>query len=153
MKYNYSMKSFAIILMPLILTGCYYGVNSKTSEIGNLNTNCLDKNAWSKIYQTYSISNVEDSIYKYQVNDFKNMAFETDLLYFSNNPKEIIAVSTEHYSVRYVFNSSISNQILDGLSLKLKEEEKKRIRNRVQKILMEYQCEIGKKESEILMSK
>ncbi len=147
------MKSFIVILMSLFFVGCYYGVNSKTSEIGNLNTNCLDKNAWSVIYQKYSINDIEDSIYKSQVNDFKGMAFETDLLYFESNPKEIIAISKEHYSVRYVFNPSLANQILDGLSPMLKEEEKKRIRNRVQNILIEYQCEAGKREAEILMSK
>lgn len=146
------MKTFVAILVPLLFTGCYYGINSKTSEIGNLNTNCLDKDAWLIIYQKYSISNIDDSIYSFQVNDFKNMPFETDLLYFESNPKEIIAISKEHYSVRYVFNPSISSQILDGLSPKLKEEEKKRIRNRIQKVLMEYQCEAGKKEAELLMS-
>jgi hypothetical protein len=42
--------------------------------------------------------------------------------------------------------------ILDGLSAELKESEKKRILNRVQKLLMEYQCEEGKNESEKLIN-
>jgi hypothetical protein len=85
------------------------------------------------------------------LSNFKNTSFPVSVIYFEQGPKELIGV--DYSSIRYVFNPLISNQILDGLSPKLNEVEKKRIRNRVQNILMEFQCAEGKKEAEILMSK
>ena len=131
--------------------GCGYGINEKTTQIAYINNTCLKKNAWDTIINIYSTKKITDSLFLDAVSNFKNTSFPVSVIYFEQEPKELIGI--DYSSIRYVFNPSISNQILDGLSPKLKEEEKKRIRNRIQKILMEYQCEEGKKEAEILMSK
>jgi hypothetical protein len=131
--------------------GCGYGVNEKTSQIAYVNNTCLKKNAWDTILNIYSTNRITDSLFMDAVSDFKNVSFPVSLLYFDQEPKELIGV--DYSSVRYVFNPLISNQILDGLSPELKEDEKKRIRNRVQKILMDYQCESGKNEAGRLKSK
>jgi hypothetical protein len=46
-----------------------------------------------------------------------------------------------------VYNEKIANQTLTGLDPLLGNDEQKRIRNRVLKEIMKYQCEEGKKES------
>lgn len=147
------MKQIKYLFLLLIstTTGCYYGVNEKTSEIARLNDFCLKKGARDSIASKYSIKEVKDSVFVSAISDMNNQPFPVSIIYFSEGPKELLGLG--HYPcVRYVFNPLISDQTLDGLSSELNEKEKKRIRNRVQKILMKYQCEDGKKESEILMA-
>jgi hypothetical protein len=67
-------------------------------------------------------------------------------LYFDNDPKEIIGC--DYYSVRAVYNPEINDEIVDGLSPQLKDDEQVRIRNRVQNALLKYQCSDGKSESQ-----
>lgn len=43
----------------------------------------------------------------------------------------MIALSTEWYSVRYVYNPAISTRIQSGLGNSLKEKDKKRIMTRI----------------------
>ena len=129
-----------------VLTACSYGVNGSTSEIADINNRCLSKNAWDSIISIHSVDKIRDSTFLKALHNFKNEPFPVSLIYLSQEPKEIIGVT--YSSVRYVFNPKIdSNMILDGHSAILKEAEKNRIRNRVQKLLMEYQCEAGKKEA------
>lgn len=146
-----SLIYICIYFMYCCLIGCGYGVNDKTTQISYINNTCLKKNAWDTIIHIYSTKRITDSIFTNALSDFKNTSFPVSVIYFEQEPKELIGV--DYSSIRYVFNPLISNQILDGLSPKLNESEKKRIRNRVQKILLEYQCSEGKKEAEILMSK
>lgn len=133
------------------LLRCDYGVNEKTTQIAYINNTCLQKNAWDSIISIYSTKKISDSIFSSAIADFKNVSFPVSIIYFEQEPKELIGF--DYSSIRYVFNPLISHQILDGLSPELKVEEKKRIRNRIQKILVMYQCEAGKKEAEVLMSK
>ena len=144
------MKKILIVSIS-ILTACGYGVNESTSEIANLSDRCLSKNAWDSIISIHSVDKIKDSIFLKALVDFKDVSFPVSLIYLSQEPKEIIGV--DYSSVRYVFNPKIDiTMILDGNSASLKKEQKKRIRNRVQKLLMEYQCEIGKKEAIELMN-
>jgi len=138
------------ITMLSILTACNYGVNKKTTQIAYINNRCLSKFAWDSIKSNYSINNIKDSIFLNALVDFKNVSFPVSLIYINEEPSEIIGV--DYSSIRYVFNPKISIQILDGLSPELEEEEKKRIRNRVQKLIMEYQCEEGQKEVQKLIN-
>lgn len=140
-----------IYFMYICFTSCGYGVNDKTTQISYINNTCLKKNAWDTIINIYSSKKITDSIFMKALSNFKNTSFPVSVIYFEQGPKELIGF--DYSSIRYVFNPLISNQILDGLSPKLNESEKKRIRNRVQKILLEYQCAEGKKEAEILMNK
>lgn len=140
------------ILIISLIVGCY-GINEKTSEIGDLNTDCLDKHAWEELLQKYNTENIEDTIFIEALKDLKLRTFQTEVFYFRDTyPKELIAVSEDHYSVRYVFNPSISNRVLNGLSTELSEKEKKRIRNRIQLLLMDYQCKEGIKKSKELLN-
>lgn len=135
----------------MIFIGGCYGVNERTSEIGSLNTECLGKNAWTEIGRRHSTAGLTDSLFVEAIEELKRQPFKTEVLFFESSPKELIAVSDDHYSVRYVFNPAISDQVLDGLSAPLSPAEKKRIRNRVQELLMDYQCEEGKRKSQELM--
>jgi len=134
------------------LSGCYYGVNPETSQIGDLNDKCLEKNAWKKMVELYSIKNITDTNFLKKVDDVKNHFIKPDyILYFSEIPKEIIGC--DYHSIRAVYNPQTADQVLSGLSPQLSDKEQIRIRNRVQKALMEYQCEEGKMISEEWMKK
>ena len=135
-----------ILAVSISLSGCYYGVNSKTSQIGNLNGKCLDKQAWQNISKLYSSENMNDSNFVKRVYDVKNHFISPKyILCFHESPKEIIGC--DYYSVRAVYNPNIADQVLDGLSPQLSDNDQIRIRNRVQKALMKYQCPEGKMES------
>ena len=148
----YKGKQYAVLfLLTLVIAGCYYGVNEKTTHISFLNTSCLEENAWDSIKIKYSANAIVNKEFVNAIADFRQMSFPVSVIYFSDEPKELIGV--EYASIRYVFNPKISNQVLDGLSPDLSEDEKKRIRNRVQQLLMHYQCEEGRKESLEFMKK
>lgn len=135
-----------ILALSISLSGCYYGVNSETSQIGDLNDKCLVKQAWENITELYSSENINDSTFVKRVDDVKNHFIKPKyILYFDESPKEIIGC--DYYSVRAVYNPNIADQVLDGLSPQLSDNEQIRIRNRVQKALMKYQCPEGKMES------
>ena len=134
-------------LTVLFLLSSCYGVNEKTSEIFNLNTTCLSKETWGNINKEYSINTLTDSVWLEKTREFKDQSFPTEVLYLSEEPQELVGISTDHYSVRYLYNPQISDQILNGLSPQLNNEERKRIGVRVQRLLMQYQCEKGKQES------
>ena len=140
------IKRIYIGALAVALGGCYYGVNSKTSQIGDLNDKCLEKNAWDSLCKAYSYENISDSNMIKRVEDIRNHFIKPEyILYFNDEPKEIIGCN--YYSVRAVYNPTIMDQVLNGLSPQLSDKEQIRIRNRVQKALMEYQCEEGKAES------
>ncbi len=140
------MRVIYLCFVVILLQSCY-GINEKTSEICTLNTNCISSTAWNEISKEYSTNKIVRSEFIKKVEGFKNQTFSNEVLYFENNPEELIGVDNELYSVRYVYNPKISNQILNGLSPQLNDVEKKRIRLRIQTLLMKYQCEEGKKES------
>lgn len=140
------MKILLLLVSSLLLQSCY-GVNEKTSEIYNLNTDCLSKEAWIEMNWRYSTTRITDSEWMEKLEDFKEYPFPVEILYFDDGPRELIGVGVDHYSVRYVYNPNISNHVLDGLSSDLSDAEKKRIGNRIQTLLMQYQCEEGKMES------
>lgn len=128
-------RAFILILL---LIGCY-GVNNNTTHIGMLNTNCLGENAWEEISKQFSTNNINDTIWKIKCQEFSEQPFESNVLYFNEGPEELIGVT--YSSVRYVYNPSISDDILDGMSLKLSEKEKRRICTRIQELLKKYQCD------------
>ncbi|MDB4297197.1 hypothetical protein N9901_00420 [Flavobacteriaceae bacterium] len=137
---------YYVAFLSILLSGCSFGVNSKTSQIGNLNDKCLDKNAWEKMTELYSIENIKDSSLVKNINEIKNHFIKPKyILYFDEAPREIIGC--DYYSIRAVYNANIADQVLSGLSQQLSDREQVRIRNRVQKALMEYQCAEGKLES------
>lgn len=136
----------------LLLNRCFYGVNKETSEIGILNSTCLDDSAWENLTSKYSIQLIEDSIFSKGLIDVRNHFIKPAyILYFNEEPKEIIGC--DYYSVRVVYNPSLSEMVLSGLSPSLSDDEQIRIRNRVQQALTEFQCEKGKLESKEWMSR
>lgn len=138
-----------IYVLFLMLVGCQYGINEKTTHIGYLNTTCLSKAAWLEIRNTHSTNSITDSTLLNKMKDFKDKPFQTYVLYFKDFPCELIGV--EYSSVRYIYNPLISDQVLDGLSAILNHKEKKRIVKRIQLLLVKYQCERGVNESFELM--
>jgi hypothetical protein len=145
-------KTLVISLLTLfIMSSCYYGVNEKTSQIAWLNNICQSNYAFDTIVAKNPVCKIKDSLFLNALVNFKDVTFPVSLIYLNQEPKEIIGF--DYYSIRYVFNPKIDSTMnLDGLSPKLNDSEKKRIRNRVQKLIMEYQCDVGKKESEKLMA-
>ena len=127
------------MVLSISLGGCQYGVNSETSQIGDLNDKCLDKNAWEEMTRQYSIESITDPDFVERVDDVRNHFIKPKyVLYFNESPREI--VGCDYYSVRAVYSPDIADQVLDGLSPQLSDKEQVRIRNRVQKALMNYQC-------------
>lgn len=115
-----------------------YGINEKSSEIGSLNYNC-GSSGWNQIFSKFSTSYFSSNVTEQIVEDFYNMPFKVDLIYLKE-PHEIIGVSEGRYTIRYLYNPSISDQILDGLSSQLTESEKERVQTRMVKIFEEHNC-------------
>tara|TARA_Y100000782_G_C10188706_1_gene268805 strand:- start:9279 stop:9620 length:342 start_codon:yes stop_codon:yes gene_type:complete len=108
-----------------------------------LNTDCIEKGAWDKIKHAHFIEESIDSSFVGGLMTIKTKPFKTEILYFSESPEELIAVSVDHYSVRYVNNPNISSHVLDGVSSESSHQGKDRIVNRVQKLFLKYQCPEG----------
>ena len=145
------MNRLFFILIAISLVGCY-GVNSETSQIGNMNPTCLDSLAWKSMCEEHSIENITDSNLISRVEDIKNHFIKPDyILYFDEEPKEIIGC--DWYSIRVVYNENIADQLLTGISPLLGNDDQKRIRNRVLAEIMKHQCEEGKKETLEAMKK
>lgn len=144
------MKFIYLFIIILLFQSCRYGINEKTSWICDLNTTCLEDNSWTLMMKEYSIDSIKDVKLLEKLQDFKSQPFQTNVLYFKDEPTELIGF--EYYGIRYVYNSKISNQILNGLSPQLSDKEKKRIHKRIQTLLMKYQCKEGKAESKNTIS-
>ena len=113
---------------------------------------CLDSLAWDKICMENSIDDIQDSTLISKIEDIKNHFIKPDyILFFDEEPKEIIGC--DWHSIRVVYNEKIASQTLTGLSPLLGNKEQKRIRNRVFKEIMKYQCEEGQKETLAAMRK
>lgn len=141
---KYKLLNIWLLLPLLLIIGCY-GINSKTSEIGDINSICQSKNAWEEILKENSVDRIKDSTFieglKYVKNHFSNPKY---ILYFQDEPKEIIGC--DWYTVRVAFNPKIFDGDIDGLSPALSDREQARIRNRVLKLLYKYECPEGKKQ-------
>ena len=138
------IKSFKILIisLTLIFIGCY-GVNSETSQIGDINSICLAKNAWTEIENKNSIDKINDTTFKEGLKYVKAHFIKPEyIIYFENEPKEI--VGCDYYSIRVVYNPKIADFGIDGLSPQLSDKEQIRIRNRVLNLVKEYSCEKGK---------
>lgn len=133
-----------------------YGINEKTTNICSLNTICLTDSAWTTIKRRYDVSKIHDDDFISAAKDIDTVwRFRTETLYFDSGPKELIAVATDLYSVRYCYSprgNLFTDKVLDGLSPELTASEKMRIRNRIQSLFLEFQCEEGKMQSYKLMS-
>lgn len=125
-----------LILAIAFLSSCVYGVNEKTSEIGTINWVCN----WTEFEKKFSTANLKDSLFASKLSEFKQMPFPTKVLYFDSFPKELIGISEEHYKIRYVYNPTIADQVLDGLSPQLPEFEKQRIQTRMDSTLKANGC-------------
>nr|WP_315221642.1 hypothetical protein [uncultured Flavobacterium sp.] len=144
-KKIFKITPVAIIFTMLVLNSCQFA-NSETSEIGRMSPTCLDSLAWKKICQEYAIDSIKDPKLLSKLKDVKNHFIKPDyILYFKDGPEEIIGC--DWYFIRVVYNKKIADQTLTGLDPLLGNDEQKRIRNRVLKEIMKYQCEEGKKET------
>lgn len=138
------MKANAIILA-VIFTSCY-GINSQTSEIGSMSPSCLDSLAWQKICQQYSVDSIKDPTLLAALEEVKDNFIKPEyILYFKDEPEEIIGC--DWYSIRVVYNKKIAVHSLTGLSPLLGNDEQKRIRDRVLREIMKYQCREGQLET------
>ena len=135
----------------LVFNSCQFA-NSETSEIGSMSPSCFDSLAWKKICQQYSTDRIKNTKLLSELKDVKYHFIKPDyILYFKDGPEEIIGC--DWYSIRVVYNETIADQTITGLDPLLSNDEQKRIRNRVLKEIMKYQCEVRKKETLEAMSK
>ncbi|MCH2235613.1 MAG: hypothetical protein MK078_15335 [Crocinitomicaceae bacterium] len=136
------MNRFTPFILVFISVSCINLVNEETSQIGNLDPMCLEDSAWTKICQEHSIEKISDPDYLMGLESINNHWLSPDyVLYFDEEPKEIIGC--DWYGVRIVYNKNISSNTLTGLSPQLGNDEQKRIRNRVMRELIKYQCAEG----------
>lgn len=153
MKFNQqkkvnNMRFFYILMVFLsLISGCY-GVNERTSEIGTLTSTCLDDSVYAILEEKYSTKNILDPEFLSALEKMKTpQSLSTVFLYFDTLPREIIAIDESYYFVRYVYNPELYPYPVSGLPDVLSNKERKRIVNRVQGLLMEYECDKGKEES------
>jgi hypothetical protein len=133
---------FSYFLITCFFLSCN-PVNSRTSQIGNINAYCLSENAWTEILKANSIENIKDSTFKEGLEFVKNHFIRPEyIIYFQTEPKEI--VGCDYYSIRVAYNPKVSSYALDGLSSELNDKEQVRIRNRVLELILNYECEKGK---------
>ena len=133
------MTKILFTLLLFMISSCY-GINERTSAIADINYACDDAD-WDKMRVDHSIDTIEESSFKSKIRAFNAMPFETELFYFNESPKEIIAISTDHYQIRYIYNPNLSSTVLDGYSTKLDQEEVDRISKRIYAMLKKYGCE------------
>lgn len=133
------MTKILLALLLFMISSCY-GINERTSAIANINYAC-DNADWDKMQTDHSIATIEESSFKSKIRAFNTMPFETELFYFNESPKEIIAISTDHYQIRYIYNPNLSSMVLDGYSTKLDQKEVDRISKRIHAMLEKYGCE------------
>lgn len=140
------MKVLIAITSIIVLTSCNscssIMINENTSEISFIVANCLEDSTWNEVLRAYSTDSLDDSIFIEKVEEIKGQSFDTDVIFFKDSPKELIAISKDRYSIRYVYNPNLSTEVLNGFSL-LNGVEKKRIAERVHKVLSKYQCKDG----------
>src|SRR5690242_2260297 len=132
------------VALLVFLTGCKDRFsNKRTSRIYDLNVECVRDSAWTFLRNNYPVENVDDEKFLSALADFKPLqnVFSVEIFYFKEGPQELIAVSSEHDCVRYVYNPQISKNILNGLSPALSKKNKERVGKRIQDILKRYQCE------------
>ena len=145
------IKTHIVLLFSILLVSCY-GVNKETSEIFDLSVCCNDKKeTWPLIFKEYATQKSNDQDVNEILKKFKNQIHETDVIYFKEYPQEYIGISENRMFVRYVYNRKISNEVLNGLSLKLSESEKLRIGLRVIGLQMNSLGEEGRKEAAIII--
>ncbi|HEX8351167.1 MAG TPA: hypothetical protein VF598_14485 [Hymenobacter sp.] len=132
------MKRIYLGLIALLLQACY-GVNERTSEICDINqVISLTDSAWSVIFKNHNPDSIKNSDLIKKSEEFKEQPFSTDVLYFKSNPEELIGIDPNHYSIRYIYDDKISDQVLNGLSPQLQKKEKQRICKRIHTLLEKY---------------
>jgi hypothetical protein len=137
------MKKVTLFFALLIFTclscnRCF--VNQETSRIFNLNTECECDSAWIELKKSHSITNITDSTLRDKLIDFKDMPFPNEVYYFDGAAPELIAISTDHDCVRYLYNPLLSDKILDGLSPELSNSKKDQVGEKIQSFLRKFQC-------------
>lgn len=136
------MKKYLFII---ILTSSCNLENNKSTAIDMIHDDCIADSAMDILCERYSIKSIKDSIFNKKLKEMNKRAFKTRVLYFKNNPEEIIGI--DRYLIMYVYNPSLSSNVLCGLNDEVTEKERNRIFIRIQKLLLEFQCEKGKNES------
>ena len=134
------MKYIYLLFFPFLL-GCY-GINKEGPSIAIFSPECLDSLAWESMCKEYPIDNIKNPDLLYQLEQIRANDAPKYILYFKEEPEEIIGCSG--YSIDVAYNAEISSCSFNGGSVLLSNYEQKRIRNRVFKAMLKYQCEQGK---------
>lgn len=140
----FTMKSIYIVICSLSIfwfaARCQppYGVNDKTTEIGYfLEGTTLDTVKVRKVINAYQLPENMDAEWHRKLSEIKKLPFKTDVLYFEEEPEELIAVNFPAHCIRYLYNPEISNDVIAGMSSMLDSANKERIKNRIIRVLVE----------------
>jgi len=110
----------------------------------------MAENAWQEIEKTHGIDSITDTELLKEIQTLRNHFMKPEyIVYFKEGPEELIAC--DYYAIRAVYNRNICDDVLDGLSPQLSNEEQMRVRNRVLALIKNYQCEEGAKRTELDM--
>lgn len=114
-----------------------YGINLKTSEIGDLNA--INAQQYDKIVDSMKNQIVfydDDSMWQRKYSELDTAYYLSgEVLYFKENPRELILI--DYYSIRAVYNPKLcmecnsDEDILNGLSPELDSFNRIRITKRV----------------------
>ncbi len=94
---------------------------------------------------TYNVDDSKSRDLEYIKEKFKEKRRKSIILYFPSGPEEYVGISANNHDlITFVYNDSLSTQLLDNLSPELSEADKVRIILRVNTILMGYMNDNGK---------
>lgn len=140
------MRLFIYFLLWGTLIACESNpfVNSRTSQIADIESTCLST---KDLLRDYSIDSIKDPELLRKIKEFKDEPVPPEhILYFKEEPEELIGI--RFYDIRGCFNRKKSDVIMNGLDDdKLSDLERVRIFIRVQTTFMKYQCDEGKLKS------
>lgn len=142
------MRYKGILFCLWLVVGCSSNfVNERTSKISSIDNTCLDSDVWEFLSENYSLDSTTSSQFIHGAKLISKEPFSTEVYFFSDSPSELIAISKNHYLVRYVYNPKISSEVLNGFSQELNVKERKRIMRRLYSVLNKFQCDDGIKKS------
>lgn len=116
-----------------IFFGTYY-VNKKSTKIGYIKLAENEKFVIDSILKQHTFLDDMDQDWKLSYKEMSSLPIQVEILYFSDNPEELIGVNFENKCIRYVYNPELHWSILNGLAKELNEDEKKRISSRIKNL-------------------
>lgn len=139
-------KNAGFVLCSLLASACY-GVNERNQHITDIENGCTNP-CIEKHLQALAYDTTKAPQFREQVEEIQSMVFPTTILYFPEGPEELIAISTDWYFIRYLYNPALSRnvppmlryQVMDGYSGELDARQRARLKRRVEALFEACGC-------------